>query len=309
LFSSSTPVLAPSCRGHLYRCGTHISFNSRRALAKFQCWPCLFLSCGPGLHDCFPASRSPPEPREHFGQTLHSFLHGRPQSGDPGHLRGLTPLSVAAADMASATTVSSYDGTCATAEIGTAAVLAAALPALCVRVRVAVATTTAGDHRSPLGRPWALLLGRQGARHSLPTTLVGAHGARRLVVLPDRRVCRSIHPIAVACTVLAALHACRGLRRRVLPEAHKEFRPPSGEAATTTARAARRASRGAHRLARHRATGARQGATAGTGRGPSPAVQRAPLRVGPVRLPARRGSREALRRWKRHGTGAALGQA
>ena len=117
------------------------------------------------------------------------------RAGDPGLLSGITPLSVAAADMASATTLSSNGGTCATAAIGTTAVLAAALLALCVRVRVAVATTTAGDDRAPLGRPWAPLPGRQGARHSPPTTLVGALGARRLVVLPARR----------------------GLRRRVLP--------------------------------------------------------------------------------------------
>ena len=127
------------------------------------------------------------------------------RAGDPGLLSGITPLSVAAADMASATTVSSNGGTCATAAIGTTAVLAAALLALCVRVRVAVATTTAGDDRAPLGRPWAPLPGRQGARHSPPTTLVGALGARRLVVLPARR----------------------GLRRRVLPQARQEVRPIS----------------------------------------------------------------------------------
>jgi len=210
-----------------------------------------------------------------------------PQSaGDTGHLSGLTPLSVAAADMASATTVSSYDGTCAIAAISTAVVLAAALSALRVRVRVAVATTTAGDHRAPLGRPWAPLLGRQGARHSFPPTLAGSLGARRLVVVPVRRVCRRIDPVAVACTVLAALHDCGGLRRRVLPQAHKEFRPPSGEAATTCARALCRASRWAHRLARHGATGARQGATAGTARGSCPAVRRAPLLRGVGRRPS-----------------------
>jgi len=179
---------------------------------------------------------------------------------------------------------------CATAEIGTAAVLAAALPSLCVRVRAAVATTTAGDHRAPLGRPWAPLPGRQGARHSPPTALEGALGARRLVVLPARRACRRIHLFAVACTVLTALHAFRGFRRRVLPQARQEVRPTSGAAATTTTRAARRASRGAHRLARHGATGARQGATAGTARGPCPDVRRAPLRVGGGLPPARRGA-------------------
>jgi len=73
--------------------------------------------------------------------------------GDPGQLSGLTPISVVATDMESVTTVSSYEGTCATAAIGTAAVLPAAVPALCMRIRVAVATTTAGDRRAALGRP------------------------------------------------------------------------------------------------------------------------------------------------------------
>ena len=223
------------------------------------------------------------------------------RAGDPGHLIGLTPLSVAAADMASATTVSSNAGMCATAAIGTAAVLAAALPALCARVRAAVATTTAGDHQAPLCRPWAPLLGRQGALHSPPSTLKGALGARLPVLLPARRVCRRIHLFAAACTVLAALHACRGFRRRVLPQARQEVRPTSGAAATTTTRAARRASRGAHHRARHGATGARQGATAGTARGPCPAVRRAPLRVGGGLHPARRGAKTKSHPGRFHG--------
>ena len=174
--------------------------------------------------------------------------------------------------------------------IGTAAVLPAALPALCVRVLAAEATTTAGDNGAPLGRPWAPLPGQQGALYSPPSFLERALGAGRLVVLPARRVCRRIRLFAVACTVLAALHACRVFRRRVLPKARQGVRPTSGAAATTTTRAAHRASREAHRLARHGATGARQGATAGTARGPRPAVRRAPLRVGGGLPPARRGA-------------------
>ena len=196
--------------------------------------------------------------------------------------------------------MSSYNEACATAAMG---------QPLCwpwpsqpfAWVRVAVATTTAGDHLAPLGRPWAPLLGRQGAGNSLLATLVGALGARWLVVLPARRACCRIHPFTVACTVLAALHACRGLRRRVLPQSHKEFYPPSGSAATTTTRAARRASREAHRLARHGTTGAHQKATAGTALGPCSAVRRPPLPVGPGLLPARRRATTKCHTGRSHG--------
>jgi len=74
------------------------------------------------------------------------------RTAGPYHFSGRTPLSVAAADMETATTATSSGGKCGIAAIGTAAVLTAALPALRVRIRVAVATTTtAGDPRAPLG--------------------------------------------------------------------------------------------------------------------------------------------------------------
>jgi len=106
----------------------------------------------------------------------------------------------------------------------------------------------------------------------------GTRGPPRLPPLPSR----------VRAYRFAVFHACRGLRRRVLPQARQEVRPTSGAAAKTTARAARRASRGAHSLSCYGATGARKVATAATARGPCPAVRRAPLRVGGGLPPARR---------------------
>ena len=192
--------------------------------------------------------------------------------------------------METATTVTNNGGKCDTAAIGTAPVFTAALPALCVRIRAAVATTTAGDHRAPLGCPLAPLPVRQGARHSPPTAVVEALGACRLVAPPARRAFRRIHLLAGAGTARAALHACRGLCRRVLPQARQDVRPTSGAAPTNTARAIRRDSRGAHRLAHQRPTEARQGAAAGTGRGPCRATPRALLPAGGGRPPTRLGA-------------------
>ena len=98
-------------------------------------------------------------------------------------------------------------------------VFTAALPALCVRIRAAVATTTAGDCPAPLGCPFAPFPVRQGARHSYPTTVVETLGACRLLAPPASRAFRSIHLLAVAGTARAALHACRGLCHRALPQA------------------------------------------------------------------------------------------
>ena len=185
--------------------------------------------------------------------------------------------------------MTSSRGKCGTAATGTAAVLTAALPALRVRIRVAVATkTTAGKPRAPLGCPWAPLFFREGARLSLPTTVAGALGARRLVVRPAGHECRSNQLLAVAGTAYAALYAFHGRCRRVLPQARQDVRPTSGAAATTTSRASRRDNRGAHRLARQGTTGARQQAVAGTERGPFLALRWALLRVGDGRSPTRR---------------------
>jgi len=69
------------------------------------------------------------------------------RAAGPDHLSGRVPISVAATDMETAAPVTSNGGKCGTVEIGTAAVLTAASPTLCVRVRVEVATTTtARDH-------------------------------------------------------------------------------------------------------------------------------------------------------------------
>jgi len=141
----------------------------------------------------------------------------RQRAGGPDHLSGRNPLSVAAADMENATIVTNSGGKCDTAAIGTAPVFTAALPALCVRIRAAVATATAGDNRAPLGCPLAPLAVRQGGRHSPPITVVEALGACWLVAPPASRAFRSIHLLAVAGSARAALNACRGLCRRVLP--------------------------------------------------------------------------------------------
>jgi len=192
--------------------------------------------------------------------------------------------------METATTVTNNGGKCDTAAIGTAPVLTAALQALCVCIRAAVATTTAGDRRAPRGCPLAPLPVLQGARHSPPTTVVQALGACRLVAPPAGRAFRSIHLLAVAGTARAALLACRGLCRRALPQARQDIRPISGAAPTTTARAICRDSRVAHRLARQRPTGARQGAATGTGRGTCRATPRALLPAGGGHPPTRRGA-------------------
>jgi len=183
--------------------------------------------------------------------------------------------------------VSSNGGKCGTAAIGTAAVLTTAL--LVLRVRVAVETTkTAGDPRAPLGGPWAPLLFRKGARLSPPITLEGALAACWLVVRPARRACRSTQILAVAGSPCAALNACRGLCRRVPPQALQDVRPTSR--ATISARAARRDNREAHRLARQGTTGARRREVVGTGRGPCLAIRRGHIRGGGGRFPTRRGA-------------------
>jgi len=193
--------------------------------------------------------------------------------------------------METTTTVTSNGAKCGTVGIGTAAVLTAALPALRVRIRVAVAATpTAGDPRAPLGCPWASLPFRQGARLSPSTTLAGALAACRLVVRSARRACRSTHLLALAATAWAALHACPALCRRVLPRARQDSRSTSGAAATATARAASRDIREAHRLAHQGTNGARQRAVAGTGRWPCLVIRRALLRAGGWRPPTRRGA-------------------
>jgi len=214
----------------------------------------------------------------------------RQRAGGPDHLSDRTPLSVAAADTDTATTVTNNGGRCDTAAIGTAPVFTAAPQALCVRIRAAVATMTAGDNRAPRGCPLAPLPVRQGARHSPPTTVVEALGACRLVAPPARRAFRSIHLLAVAGTARAALQACRGLCRWALPQARQEVRPISGAAPTTTARAIHRDCRGAHRLARQRPTGVRQGGAARTRRKPCGAIPQALLPAGGGRPPTRRGA-------------------
>jgi len=77
-----------------------------------------------------------------------------PRAAGPDHVSGRAPLSFEAADMETAALVTRNGVKCATVEIGTAAVLTAALPPLCVRVRMEVAKTTmAGDHQAPLWCP------------------------------------------------------------------------------------------------------------------------------------------------------------
>jgi len=138
-------------------------------------------------HADMPPPPPPPPPRP--CHTRRRVVIARPpafvvrqRAGGPDHLSGRTPLSVAASDMETATTVTNNGGKCDTAAIGRTPVFTAALPALCVRIRAVVATTTAGDNRAPLGCPLASLPVRHGARHSPPTTVVEALGACRLVV-------------------------------------------------------------------------------------------------------------------------------
>jgi len=192
--------------------------------------------------------------------------------------------------METATTVTNKGGKCDTAAIGTAPFLTAALQALCVRIRAAVATTKARDRRAPRGCPLAPVLALQRAHHSPPTTVVEALGAFRLVAPSARRAFRSIHLLAVAGTARAALTACRGLCRRALPQALQDVRPISRAEPTTTARAIRRDSRTAHRLARQRPTGACKGAATGTGRGTCRATPRDLLPAGAGRPHTRRGA-------------------
>jgi len=192
--------------------------------------------------------------------------------------------------METATTVTNNGGKCDTAAIGTAPVFTAALQALSVRIRAAVATTTAGDRRAARGCPLAPLPVLQGACHSPPTTVVEALGVCRLVAPPARREFRSIHLLAVAGTARAVLHACRGLCRRALPQARQDVRPISGAAPTTTTDAIVRDSRGAHRLAHQRPTGARKGAATGTGRGTRRATPRTLLPAVGGSPPRRRGA-------------------